>query len=130
MSAAGNGKQQHRDETHAAATRSGLNTRRGCEKTRPTMSSEAGDGWRTVCPWKIAVVAGVAVASAAVLIGGCSEDSPRQTTGGTLAGQVVVSGPLRNATISVDQLDLSVKSSVAIRAHVAALADGPWLLVM
>jgi hypothetical protein len=114
MSATDNGKQQHRRSTRAAAMRSGLNARRGCANTRPTMSFGTEDGRRGIRLWKIAAMVG-----AAVLTTGCSEDAPHQAGGGTLSGQVVVSGPLRKAMISVDQLDYSVKSSVAIRAHVA-----------
>jgi hypothetical protein len=56
---------------------------------------------------------------AAVMLAGCSEDTPHQAGVGSLSGQVVISGPLRKATISVDQLDYSVKSAVTVRAHVA-----------
>jgi len=36
-----------------------------------------------------------------------------------MSGQVVVSGPLRNAALSIDQISLQAGGSIAIRAHVA-----------
>jgi hypothetical protein len=60
---------------------------------------------------------GVALGTAAMLAG-CGTDAPHQARGGSLSGQVVVSGPLRGATVSVDQLDYRAASSLAVRAHV------------
>jgi len=48
----------------------------------------------------------------------CSSEDRTGTGGGTLAGQVVISGPLRGAMVSVDQLDYAVTASAAVRNHV------------
>ena len=60
-----------------------------------------------------------AVLSAFAALVACSAEKAGTPGDGRLAGQVVVSGPLRKAAIAIDQIDLKAKSAVAIRAHVA-----------
>ncbi len=58
---------------------------------------------------------------AVLALGACGDDgggTGGPTGSGTMAGQVVVSGPLRGATISIDQIDLEDPDG-NIRAHVA-----------
>ncbi|HEX8112182.1 MAG TPA: hypothetical protein VF516_30825 [Kofleriaceae bacterium] len=78
------------------------------------MSFEPVDERRCGRRWYLAMVF-----SSMATIAACSEDAPHPAHAGQLAGQVVLSGPLRGAKVSVDQLDYSVKSSVTVRAHVA-----------
>jgi hypothetical protein len=62
----------------------------------------------------------------AMLIGACGEEAPGPSGSGSLAGLVVVSGPLRNAQIAIDQLD-SNAPGLTIRTHVGdtmTSADG------
>src|SRR5437868_10392929 len=59
-----------------------------------------------------------AITAALGALAGCM-DGFRTTTGGDLSGQVVVSGPLRGAAISVDQLALTSRTTLDIRTHLA-----------
>jgi len=83
-----------------------LNSSSGCVKNAASMQHQRVAAWG-----RLAVVLGVAAA------GACGTD-PTRTGSGSLSGYVVVSGPLSKAAVSVDQLDPTVTSSVAIRAHV------------
>jgi len=71
-------------------------------------------GWRAGRGWKLA-----AFFNALATLASCDAESPHPAGSGSLAGQVVVSGPLRKARVSVDQLDYGAKTAPAIRAHVA-----------
>lgn len=63
----------------------------------------------------------VSIVSAAVLGAGCSSDEPPKGGKGQFGGQVIVSGPLRGASVSIDQLDLATGD---VRVHVAdAMTD-------
>src|SRR5689334_8333056 len=97
----------------ALATWLDLTPINGCGKSASTMRVDGVGRWRR-CGWPIILL----ILSVGAAQSGCADEAPRRAGGGTLAGQVVVSGPLRGAAISVDQLDPAVKSSVAIRAHV------------
>jgi hypothetical protein len=55
---------------------------------------------------------------AGVVLGACNDEAPRSMDSGSLSGQVVVSGPLRKAAISIDQLDQKAPGAVAVRAHI------------
>ena len=58
----------------------------------------------------------------------CSSDERATGGGGTLAGQVIISGPsgpLRGAMVSVDQLDYAVTTSAAVRNHVGDTMTDP-----
>jgi hypothetical protein len=91
-----------------------LNAPRRCEKTRATMRSHDGvEEWRGTRRWTVAATMGFL----AVLVS-CSAEPSRPAGNGSLAGQVLVSGPLRKATVSVDQLDYGAKSALTIRAHI------------
>src|SRR5262245_51232419 len=103
MSGTENGKPPHWRRSRGAWARSGLNAIRGCERTRPAMTFETVGGWRGGRPWHLAMVF-----SSMATIAACSEDTPHPAGAGQLAGQVVVSGPLRGAKVSVDQLDYGV----------------------
>ena len=94
--------------------RAGLKSTGECAKTRATMQSQGGSGngrWA----WARGITA---LTSAVVLLGACSADTPHPAGIGMLSGQVVVSGPLRGAAVSVDQIDYGAKTSVAVAAHV------------
>jgi hypothetical protein len=56
---------------------------------------------------------------AGAVLAACSDGAPSSADSGSLSGQVVVSGPLRRAAVSIDQIDLKANAAVAIRAHVA-----------
>src|ERR1043166_8974780 len=77
-----------------------LNAARRYEKTLRTMLSHGGAGVRGLGGWGGPLLGG---ALGGVL--GCSSEPSRPAGTGSLAGQVVVSGPLRRASVSVDQLD-------------------------
>jgi hypothetical protein len=63
--------------------------------------------------------AGLAVMlGAGVALVGCNDEAPSSMDSGSLSGQVVVSGPLRRAAISVDQLDQQAPGAIAVRAHI------------
>jgi hypothetical protein len=65
------------------------------------------------CTRGLAIMLGVGV----VLVA-CNDEAPRAMDSGSLSGQVVVSGPLRRAAISIDQLDQQAPGAVAVRAHI------------
>jgi len=60
---------------------------------------------------------GFGVMALGAVIAACSDSPPGSPGGGTLTGQVVVSGPLRRAAVSIDQLETS-DPAMAARDHV------------
>jgi hypothetical protein len=92
---------------------SGLNPLKGCDEASRIMASIKVVGWRwSGSPGLAALVAaGAALAACA--------DAPGPAGSGLLSGQVVVSGPLRNARVSIDQILLQAQDEITIRAHVA-----------
>jgi hypothetical protein len=60
---------------------------------------------------------GLAMMVVGALIASCSDSPPGSPGGGTLTGQVVVSGALRRAAVSVDQLETS-DPAMTVRDHV------------
>jgi len=77
------------------------------------MTSDAARRWRRCPALCVAAIIGFGATFVA-----CSEQGGSAGTG-RLAGQVVVSGPLRKAAVSIDQISLQAKGAIAIRAHVA-----------
>ena len=67
-----------------------------------------------VAGWRRYLAASIA---AGVVLAACADDPPLGGAG-LLSGQVVVSGPLRNAAVSIDQISLQATGEVSIRAHV------------
>jgi len=73
------------------------------------------------CPGRVVgktCVQALALVAAGWLVGACDDGAPEVTASGSLAGQVVVSGPLRGAVVSVDQLETR-DPAMGIRHHVA-----------
>ena len=58
-----------------------------------------------------------ALISAGAALAGCASDTPHQARFGWFSGQVVVSGPLRGAAVSVDQIETK-DPAMGIRHHV------------
>jgi len=69
-----------------------------------------------VQPWYQNLGLAASIAAGVALVA-CADD-PLLKGSGLLSGQVVVSGPLRNAAVSIDQILLQAKGEIAIRAHV------------
>lgn len=57
----------------------------------------------------------LAVAALVAVLSGCFEEDPFAQPDGTFGGQVVISGPLRGAKVSIDQIN---RDTGAVRAHV------------
>ena len=93
-----------------------LQSGRECGKTPASMLSKGGSG-----NGRWAGARGTAaLLGACVLLGACGADAPHAAGTGAMSGQVVVSGPLRGATVSVEQIDYASKTSVATTAHVGS----------
>jgi hypothetical protein len=60
----------------------------------------------------------LALVAAGSLVGACDDTPPEVTASGSLSGQVVVSGPLRGAAVSIDQIETR-DPEMGIRRHVA-----------
>src|SRR5437868_7027224 len=82
-------------------------------KPRCAIASNAAIKWARRRSLAIARIIG-----AGAMFVACTEQ-PGLAGSGRLSGQVVVSGPLRKAALSIDQISLQAKGSLAIRAHVA-----------
>jgi hypothetical protein len=61
----------------------------------------------------------VTLLSIALVVIACGEEPSAPTASGTFGGQVVVSGPLRKAAVSIDQIDLQAKGALVVRDHIA-----------
>lgn len=94
-----------------------LNSSATCAKDRrnkmQSRRAACSRGW--VCARGMATVA--AVISAGAALAGCASDTPHQARFGSFSGQVVVSGPLRGAAVSVDQIETK-DPAMGIRHHV------------
>src|SRR5882724_3110545 len=78
------------------------------------MSIASGLNPTGVAGWRWCLAASIATGASLVA---CAGDPPL-TGSGLLSGQVVVSGPLRNAGVSIDQISLHANGEISIRAHV------------
>lgn len=61
---------------------------------------------------------------AGVVLVACNDEAPGSMDSGSLSGQVIVSGPLRRAALSIDQLDQEAPGAVAVRAHITDTTTG------
>src|ERR1044071_403460 len=108
---------RHRRFLQDAATSFGLTPLCGCGRSAIIMRSEKAGGWRRR---GLATRSGLLVimGAGAILLGCADGEPPRTLEATSFAGQVVVSGPLRRAASTVDQLDPNAKSAVSVRERV------------
>src|ERR1041384_4723507 len=82
-------------------------------------SSRVAGSWR----WVFAQRVGAVLITAMAALAGCASDSPHQARFGSFFGQVLLSGPLRGAAVSVDQIETK-DPAMGIRHHVADTTTG------